>query len=267
MWNTETQYEGKTKKFFHVKQVWYIIILLLWNWRTGCLSPAGCEFAHRYYRYLVVVWNFPNMGSVITIADTRIVACRLAAGQRPRNKQIYKSRCWNGFANKHVPTEKTELQKWRAVFATRSVPRCFNHDIIWELTTGAMSKLWDIRQLVRSLAEDIVRISYQETTSEEIEDIICDADTVIFRVCKPVRLLQLLVVTCYMYKWSINPITNPNPVYNYSYMWQYEFLRNVNLKSWLSVHFQVVSWHLPAVVLVVTQKHFLPNATVQSPAL
>jgi hypothetical protein len=33
-----------------------------------------------------------------------------------------------------------------------------------------MSQLWDIRQSVRTLAEDIVRIRYQQTTSEDIEE-------------------------------------------------------------------------------------------------
>jgi hypothetical protein len=53
---------------------------------------------------------------------------------------------------------------------------------------GAMSQLWDIRQPVRTLAEDSVKIRYQETTSEDTEDFMCAAVTVIFRVCKPVRL-------------------------------------------------------------------------------
>jgi hypothetical protein len=35
-----------------------------------------------------------------------------------------------------------------------------------------VSQLWDIRQPVRKLAEDIVKIHYQETTSEGIEDFI-----------------------------------------------------------------------------------------------
>jgi hypothetical protein len=39
------------------------------------------------------------------------------------------------------------------------------------------------------LAEDIVRIHYQEMTSEDREDFMCAADTEIFRMCKPVRLL------------------------------------------------------------------------------
>jgi hypothetical protein len=46
----------------------------------------------------------------------------------------------------------------------------------WELA-GAMSQLWDIRQQVGKLAEDIVRIYYQETTSEDIEDFMCAAVT------------------------------------------------------------------------------------------
>jgi hypothetical protein len=50
--------------------------------------------------------------------------------------------------------------------------------------------LWDIRQPVRMLAEDIFRIRYQETISEDIEeDFMCAAVTVIFRVDKEVRLL------------------------------------------------------------------------------
>jgi hypothetical protein len=52
-----------------------------------------------------------------------------------------------------------------------------------------MSQLWDICQLVRTLAEDIVRICYQEMTSEDIEDYMCAVVTVIFIVRKPVRLL------------------------------------------------------------------------------
>jgi hypothetical protein len=54
-----------------------------------------------------------------------------------------------------------------------------------------MSRLWDILQPVRTLAEDTVRIRYQETTSEDtlVEDFMCVAVAVIFRVCKRVRLL------------------------------------------------------------------------------
>jgi hypothetical protein len=49
--------------------------------------------------------------------------------------------------------------------------------------------LWDIRQPVSMLAEDIVKIRYQETTSEDIEDFMCAEVVVIFSVCKSVRLL------------------------------------------------------------------------------
>jgi hypothetical protein len=50
-------------------------------------------------------------------------------------------------------------------------------------------QLWDIRQPVRTQAEDIVKIRFQETTSDDIEDFMCAVVTVIFRVCKPVKLL------------------------------------------------------------------------------
>jgi hypothetical protein len=49
--------------------------------------------------------------------------------------------------------------------------------------------VWDIRQSIRKLTGDIVRIRYQETNNEDMEDFMCAAVTVIFRVCKPVTLL------------------------------------------------------------------------------
>jgi hypothetical protein len=48
----------------------------------------------------------------------------------------------------------------------------------------------------------VFKTRYQETANEGVEDFVCAAVTAMFRVCKPVRLLQLLVVT--IYKWSIN---------------------------------------------------------------
>jgi hypothetical protein len=68
--------------------------------------------------------------------------------------------------------------------------------------------LWDIRQPVRTLVEDNVQVYYQEMIGEDIEDFMCAAITMIFRACKPVRLLQVLVVT--ICKWSTNPFTNSN---------------------------------------------------------
>jgi hypothetical protein len=40
----------------------------------------------------------------------------------------------------------------------------------------------------KDVSEDIVRVGYQETTSEDTEDFMCAAVTVIFRVSTPVRL-------------------------------------------------------------------------------
>jgi hypothetical protein len=52
-----------------------------------------------------------------------------------------------------------------------------------------LSQIWDIHQPIRTLAEGIVKIRYKETTSEDVEDLMCATVTVIFRVCNPVRLL------------------------------------------------------------------------------
>jgi hypothetical protein len=49
----------------------------------------------------------------------------------------------------------------------------------------------------------------QATASEDIEDFMCAVVTVICKVWKLLRVLQLFVVTSY--KPSINPIFNPNP--------------------------------------------------------
>jgi hypothetical protein len=46
-----------------------------------------------------------------------------------------------------------------------------------------------------------------------MEDFMCAAVTVIFRLCKPARLLYLREFT--ICKWSVNLITNPNPVYSH----------------------------------------------------
>jgi hypothetical protein len=97
--------------------------------------------------------------------------------------------------------------------------RCFLHDTFQGVINGTsleFSQLWDIRQPERTLAEDTVRICYQETTSEDVENFVCSAVTLIFRVCKPVRLLYLLIVPSGVYEWSINPVTNPNPVYGHT---------------------------------------------------
>jgi very-short-patch-repair endonuclease len=46
-----------------------------------------------------------------------------------------------------------------------------------------MSPLWDIRQSVRTLAEDF-KIRYQEMTSEDTVDFMCAAVTVILKECE-----------------------------------------------------------------------------------
>jgi hypothetical protein len=112
--------------------------------------------------------------------------------------------------------------------------------VSWEATVGALTQLWDIRQPVRTLAEDIVRFCYRETSSGDIEDVMYAAVTVIFRVCKAVRLIYLLVVTSCVYKWVINSFTNPNPVYSHTYTWQYLelYLRKCPWRFYEILHLQ-----------------------------
>jgi hypothetical protein len=61
---------------------------------------------------------------------------------------------------------------------------------------------------------------YQATTDEDKadwEDLV--SAVVNCSVCELVTVLHLLVVT--ICKWSVNPITNPNPIYSNSYVPQY----------------------------------------------
>jgi hypothetical protein len=60
-----------------------------------------------------------------------------------------------------------------------------------------MSELWDIRQPIWMLADDTVRIRYQKTTSEDIEDFMRAGVT----VGKPMRQLWLLAVASCLHKW------------------------------------------------------------------
>jgi hypothetical protein len=65
-------------------------------------------------------------------------------------------------------------------------------------------------------AEHIVGIHHQVTSGEDIancENFMCAVFTVIFGVCNSVRLSYLFVVM--FCKCSINPTSNPNPVYSH----------------------------------------------------
>jgi hypothetical protein len=72
----------------------------------------------------------------------------------------------------------------------------------------------------------IVSSCYLATTSKQTEDFICAVVVVICRVCDSVKLLHLFVVMSY--KFSINPIINPNPMSSYLYMTIYYRIRLVH---------------------------------------
>jgi hypothetical protein len=78
-----------------------------------------------------------------------------------------------------------------------------------------MSQLWDIRQPVRTLAEDIIMIRYQDTSSKKQ----IKKNEVLWWMHKLASVLcsQLLIFTSCMYKWLINPVTYPNPVGNHTH--------------------------------------------------
>jgi hypothetical protein len=93
------------------------------------------------------------------------------------------------------------------VFSTRSASRGNKRDRVYSLVV-------EYSPAGKDVSKGHFRIRYQETTSEDTECFMCVAVTVIFRACtlRVVRLLVLLVVTSCLYKCSINPKTNLNPV-------------------------------------------------------
>jgi hypothetical protein len=136
----------------------------------------------RRYRLLNLSLNLNHMFGDIDLYS--IVARKPVPGQRSREKKIYKSRCWVTASQTNIyPRQRLNYKNEKRCFLRRPCQGGIN------VTSLEFSQLWDIRQPVRTLAEDNVRIRYQETTSENIEDFICAAVTVIFRVFKPVRLI------------------------------------------------------------------------------
>jgi hypothetical protein len=63
-------------------------------------------------------------------------------------------------------------------------------------TSLYFKQLSDICQPTRTLAEDIVRIHYQETTSEDIEDFMCAAVALNFSV-------QTSEAVIFIYSWEL----------------------------------------------------------------
>jgi hypothetical protein len=80
--------------------------------------------------------------------------------------------------------------------------------------TLSLVQLCDIRQKVRAYAEDSVKIRYQETTAED-RIILYSIVTGIFGICNSMRLIVTRSYELCAYMWSLNPITNTNPVYSH----------------------------------------------------
>jgi hypothetical protein len=119
----------------------------------------------------------------------------------------------NGFANKHIFTVKIENSNRGTVFSVRSVPRCYKQDsdvkTVWvELVESCYSwgrgHFGNPEQGNRPQLEAVIKQPLGKTEKA----LMCAG------ACSSVRLSWLFVVT--FCKCSINPITNPNPVYSHS---------------------------------------------------
>jgi hypothetical protein len=111
------------------------------------------------------------------------VARKPAAGQRLQKKQIYKSRYWVTVSQTNIfPRQQLIYNNRSVIFCKVRVPRSYKKNklgavvswvgvnqksrmLVWD-GHQPESSLWDICQSVRMYAENIVRIRYQETASE-----------------------------------------------------------------------------------------------------
>jgi hypothetical protein len=119
-------------------------------------------------------------------------------------------------------TDRVEYSgvKWAGWWAVRGLLRYSRCELLLLETSSWGTEIIQEPRVRRTSA---VESRYQTTTGEDTadwEDLV--RAVVNCRVCESAIALQLLVVT--IYKWSTNPITNPNPVYSHSYTWQYIYM-------------------------------------------
>jgi hypothetical protein len=138
-----------------------------------------CSFSSWTSKVPSPSWVFKNMLATANFQETSllhddaisfdIVACRPVAGQRSRVKQICNGRCW-------VAASQTNMFPWKQLnynnkerwFLRGPCRDLISRTVSWESKVGAMSQLWDICQPVRTSVKNLVRIRYQETSSENI---------------------------------------------------------------------------------------------------
>jgi hypothetical protein len=98
------------------------------------------------------------------------------------------------------------MQQFHGNNCTATEKQCFQHGPCQDVKSGecppleAATKQWLVKNVT------------------DWEDLVCPV--VICEVCRRVAAYSLLIVTnC---KSAINPITNPNPIYSHSIIWQYQ---------------------------------------------
>jgi hypothetical protein len=125
---------------------------------------------------------------------------------------------------KHIPAAAGMNATIEALFSMWPVPICYKQGARLELSqfcTGVCEeRTWALESDEYPLLEAVVRKRLVETLQAEKSL----AGAVV--ICELWRLAvapKLLTVPSRVYKWSINPFTDPNPVYSNTYetTWQY----------------------------------------------
>jgi hypothetical protein len=141
------------------------------------------------------------------------------------------------------------------VFSVRSVPRCYKQTVSGVSWIQLSGESWLVSEWVtellrsrpcelllweagswgtgtvqehRARGKSAVGNRFQATTGENTADWEDLVRTVVnCWVCKLATAVKLLIVA--ICKLSLNPITNPNPVYSHSYTWQHHTTCYINV--------------------------------------
>jgi hypothetical protein len=163
----------------------------------------------RNFNYKSIESNFQILNEIetenncrhkLSVTEIDIVACRPVARQRPLEKLLRQPLLSNGFTKKHVCTATTGSRNRGTVFSVRSVPRCYKQDSVSVESSGSGG-----RGQFENPEEGAFRRWKRLPCSGYYSDI--------WSVQISETIIVVVVTFC---KGSINPITNPNPVYSHS---------------------------------------------------
>jgi hypothetical protein len=127
---------------------------------------------------------------------------------------------------------------WKRGVSTWSVPRCYKQEaksIVKHFCRGGCEeRTWTRKAEGSPLSEVVARERLREREQAE------KGLAVLWWFVEISGGAVIACITSRVCKWSINPFTNPNPVYSHSYTWQYH---KSEIVSYLTTLFSIETKH------------------------